>query len=93
MTNPKNGTVEGGERPQSSRRRPPTIDLEATEIAISTVLEVATDELSVERVSDAVHDAPKHLTVDDAGMNHPAAIMREDEVLAVIEDGDTKKKK
>jgi hypothetical protein len=31
MTNPKNGTVEGGERPP--RRRPPTIDLEATEIA------------------------------------------------------------
>ncbi|HXW30666.1 MAG TPA: mitofilin family membrane protein [Xanthobacteraceae bacterium] len=33
MTNTKNGTVEGGERPQSPRRRPPTIDLEATEIA------------------------------------------------------------
>jgi hypothetical protein len=33
MTLPKNGTVEGGERPQSPRRRPPTIDLEATEIA------------------------------------------------------------
>lgn len=35
MTNPKNGTLEGGdgERPKSPRRRPPTIDLEATEIA------------------------------------------------------------
>jgi hypothetical protein len=33
MTLPNNGTVEGGERPQSPRRRPPTIDLEATEIA------------------------------------------------------------
>jgi hypothetical protein len=32
MTLPKNGTVEGGERPQAPRRRPPTIDLEATEI-------------------------------------------------------------
>jgi len=39
MTNPKNGTVEGGERP--ARRRPPTIDLEATEIASDPVADTA----------------------------------------------------
>lgn len=39
MTNPKNGTVEGGERPP--RRRPPTIDLEATEIASEPVADKA----------------------------------------------------
>ena len=39
MTNPKNGTVEGGERPP--RRRPPTIDLEATEIASEPVADQA----------------------------------------------------
>jgi hypothetical protein len=43
MTNPKNGTVEGGERPQSSRRRPPTIDLEATEIASEPVADKAVE--------------------------------------------------
>jgi hypothetical protein len=41
MTNPKNGTVEGSERPQSPRRRPPTIDLEATEIASDPVVDPA----------------------------------------------------
>jgi hypothetical protein len=39
MTNPKNGTVEGGDRPP--RRRPPTIDLEATEIASEPVADKA----------------------------------------------------
>ena len=39
MTNPKNGTLEGGERPP--RRRPPTIDLEATEIASEPVADQA----------------------------------------------------
>jgi hypothetical protein len=52
MTIPKNGTVEGGERPPSPRRRPPTIDLEATEIASDPPPQPAVEEADAEKTAD-----------------------------------------
>jgi hypothetical protein len=56
MTNPKNGTVEGGERPP--RRRPPTIDLEATEIASEPVAEQAAQPGGAEQSAAGATDSP-----------------------------------
>jgi hypothetical protein len=55
MTNPKNGTVEGGERSPSPRRRPPTIDLEATEIAGDPPPRPAVEDADAEKAADATH--------------------------------------
>lgn len=56
MTNPKDGTVDGGERerPKAPRRRPATIELEATEIA-----------------SDPVPDPSQEVAME-AAREHPA---------------------
>ena len=63
MTNPKNGTVEGGERSPSPRRRPPTIDLEATEIAGDPSPQPA--------VEDALLRGPDEQGADSARLQRP----------------------
>jgi hypothetical protein len=80
MTNPKNGTVEGGERPQSARRRPPTIDLEATEIASDPAASPAVDAPASEKAADATDpprgETPRATTASPAAATGPTRAPR-----------------
>jgi hypothetical protein len=77
MTNPKNGTVEGGERP-SPRRRPPTIDLEATEIASDpqSAVEGADAEKAAGATDSPAGEAPGATTAPPAATPGPARARR-----------------
>jgi hypothetical protein len=79
MTNPKNGTVEGGERP-SPRRRPPTIDLEATEIASDpppqSAVEGAEAETAAGPTDSPAGEAPGAPTAPSAAPTRPPRARR-----------------